>query len=66
MKDLDKKSKVSEFTELDIRLKNTSKSELMKCFENELSSFEPTQVFGVVRILGHVSVVIKSDFHAQQ
>jgi hypothetical protein len=51
--------KISEFTELNINLKNASKAELMKCFENELSEFETTQVFENVRIWGHVSVAGK-------
>jgi len=53
--------KVSEFTEVGMTLKNTSKTELMKCFEAEFSGFETTQMFETVRIFCHVSVACKKE-----
>ena len=63
---MSEKITVTEFTEVGINLKNTSKEELLRCFENELSAFDSTQAFRNARLIGHVSVVCKPDSIAGQ
>jgi len=47
---------ITEFTMIEIKLKNASKAELMKRIEDELSEFETTQIFELVQIVGRLGI----------